>query len=55
MDVFCKDARDIGKTKLVTMDIDTGNNAEICQRPYNLPLKHASWVQKELELLEKLK
>ena len=52
-DIFSKDASDIGKTKLVTMDIDTGDNSPICQRPYNLPLKHASWVQKELELLEK--
>ena len=23
------------------------------QKPYTLPLKHATWVQKELEILEK--
>ena len=25
----------------------------MCQRPYDLPLKHAEWVKKELETLEK--
>ena len=34
------------------MDIDTGNSPPICQRPYNLPLKHAEWVKKELHILE---
>ena len=49
-DVFSKDSTDIGKTPLITMDIDTGDSPPICQKPYNLPLK---WVQKELETLEK--
>ena len=35
------------------MDIDTGDSLPISQRPYNLPLKHADWVQKELDTLEK--
>ena len=35
------------------MDIDTGDSPPICQKPYNLPLKHREWVQKELETLEK--
>ena len=35
------------------MEIDTGDNLPITQRPYTLPLKHATWVQKELEILEK--
>ena len=52
-DVFSKDSTDIGKTPLITMDIDTGDNPPICQKPYNLPLKHREWVQKELETLEK--
>ena len=52
-DIFTKDASDIGKTKLVTMDIDAGDNSLIYQRPYNVPFKHASWVQRALELLEK--
>ena len=35
------------------MEIDTGDSPPVCQRPYNLPLKHADWVKKELETLEK--
>ena len=34
------------------MDIDTGENPPVCQRPYMLPLKHAEWVKKELNILE---
>ena len=52
-DVFSKDSTDIGKTPLITMGIDTGDSPPICQKPYNLPLKHREWVQKELETLEK--
>ena len=39
-DIFSKSSSDIGKTPLITMDIDTGNSPPVCQRPYNLPLKH---------------
>ena len=46
--VFSKDSTDIGKTPLITMDIDTGDSPPVCQRSYNLPLKHREWVQKEL-------
>ena len=52
-DIFSKDSTDIGKTPLITMDIDTGNSPPECQRPYNLPLKQREWVQKELETLER--
>ena len=38
---------------MITVDIDTGDSPPICQKPYNLPLKHREWVQKELETLEK--
>ena len=34
------------------MDIDTGENPPVCQRPYTLPLKYAEWVKKELNILE---
>ena len=34
------------------MEIDTGASPLITQKPYTLPLKHAAWVQKELEILE---
>ena len=52
-DIFSKDSTDIGKTPLIIMDIDTGDSPPVCQKPYNLPLKHREWVQKELETLEK--
>ena len=52
-DVFSKSSEDIGNTPLITMDINTGENPPICQKPYNLALKHVEWVQKELEILEK--
>ena len=52
-DIFSVDSGDIGKTSLIEMEIDTGNSPPITQKPYTLPLKHAVWVQKELEILEK--
>ena len=52
-DIFSKDSSDIGKTPLITMEIGTGDSPPVCQRPYNLPLKHIDWVQKELNTLEK--
>ena len=47
-DIFSRNSTDIGKTPLITMDIDTGDSPPVYQRPYNLPLKHREWVQKEL-------
>ena len=35
------------------METETGDSLPICQRPYNLPLKHVDWVQKELDTLER--
>ena len=52
-DIFLVDSSDIGKTPLVEMEIDTGDSLPITQKPYTLPLNHAKWVQKELEILEK--
>ena len=52
-DIFLVDLGDVGKTPLVEMEIDTGDSPPITQKPYTLPLKHAEWVQKELEILEK--
>ena len=52
-DIFSKDSSEIGKTPLITMEIETGDSPPVCQRPYNLPLKHIDWVQKELDTLEK--
>ena len=52
-DIFSIDSSDIGKTPLLEMEIDTGDSPPITQKSYTLPLKHATWVQKELEILEK--
>ena len=41
-DVFSKDSTDIGKTPLITMDINTGDSLPICQKAYNLPLSIGS-------------
>ena len=30
-----------------------GDSPPNTQKPYTLPLKHAAWVQKELEILKK--
>ena len=51
-DVFSENSGDICRTSLMKMDIDTGENPPVCQRPYTLPLKHAEWAKKELNILE---
>ena len=38
-DIFSKDSSDIGKTPLITMEIETVDSPLVCERPYNLPLK----------------
>ena len=52
-DIFSTDSCDIGKTPLLEVEIDTGDSLPITQKPYTLPLKHTTWVQRELEILEK--
>ena len=51
-EVFSKNNEDIGRTKLVKIDIDTGDSPPVSSRPYTLPLKHYEWVQREIESLE---
>ena len=60
-EVFSKNSEDIGRTNLITMDIDTGDHPPSpidtgdhppCQKPYTLALKHYEWVQKEVDQLE---
>ena len=51
--VFSKGNEDIGRTQLVTMDIDTGDSPLLSSRPYTLALKHHRWVQEEIETLER--
>ena len=52
-EAFSKNNEDIGRTKLVKMDIDTGDSPLVSSRPYTLPLKHYAWVQREIESLER--
>ena len=51
---FSKNNEDISTTKLVQMDIDTGDSPPVSSRPYTLPLKHYEWVQREKESLERV-
>ena len=52
-DIFSVVSSDIGKTPLIEVEINTGDSPPTTQKPYTLPLKHAVWVQKELEILKK--
>ena len=52
-DIFSTDSSNIGKTPLIEVEINTGDSLPITQKPYTLPLKHATWVQRELEILDK--
>ena len=53
MEKLSKNNEDIGRTKLVKMDIATGDSPPVSSRPYTLPLKHYEWVQREIESLER--
>ena len=52
-EVFSTHNEDIGRTRLVKMDIDTRDSPPMSSRPYTLPLKHYEWVQREIESLER--
>ena len=52
-EAFSKNNKDIRKTTLIEMEIDTGDSLPVAQNPYTLPLKHHEWVRKEIETLEK--
>ena len=51
-EAFSKNNEDINRTKLVKMDIATGDSPPVSSRPYTLHLKHYEWVQREIESLE---
>ena len=51
----CMKNEDIGRTKLVKMDIDTGDSSPVsCSRPYTLPLKHYDGYRGKSNLLNAL-
>ena len=43
-EAFSKNNKDIGRTTLIEMEIDTGDSLPVAQNPYTLPLKHRKWV-----------
>ena len=49
-EAFSKNNEDIGRTKLVKIDIDTGDSPPVSLRQYTLPLKH---YEREIESLER--
>ena len=51
-EAFSKSNENIGRTKLVKMNIDMGDSPPVSSRPYTLPLKHYEWVQREIKSLE---
>ena len=50
--IFSRGKEDIGRTQLITMDIDMGDSPPVSSRPYTLALKHHQWVQDEIETLK---
>ena len=52
-EAFSKNNKDLGRTTLIEMKIDTRDSLPVAQNPYTLPLKHHEWVHKEIETLEK--
>ena len=52
-EAFSKNNKDIGRTQLIEMEIDTGDSLPGVQSPYTLPLKHYDCVRQEIETLEK--
>ena len=43
-EAFSKNNKDIGRTTLIEMEIDTGDSLPVAQNPYTLPLRHHEWV-----------
>ena len=43
-EAFSKNNKDIGRTQVIEMEIDTGDSLQVAQLPYTLPLKHYDWV-----------
>ena len=52
-EAFSKNNKNIGRTQLIEMEIDTGDSLPVAQSPYTLPLKHYDRVHQEIETLEK--
>ena len=49
-DIFTQHQGDIGHTKLIAMDMESGDHPIISHKSCMLPLKHNQWVKEELEM-----
>ena len=52
-EALSKNNKDIGRTTLIEMEIDTGDSLPVTQNPYTLSLKHHKWLQKKIEATRK--
>ena len=51
-DIFSTNHLDVGHTRLIEVDIDTGDSPPIAQAPYHVTLHHVDWLREELTKLE---
>ncbi len=51
-DIFSTNHLDVGHTRLIEVDIDTGDSPPIAQAPYCVTLCHVDWLRDELTKLE---
>ncbi len=50
--IFSTNHLDVGHTRLIEVDIDTGDSPPIAQAPYHVALRHVDWLREELTKLE---
>ena len=53
-DIFSTNHLDVGHTRLIEVDIDTGDSPPIAQAPYCVALRHVDWLRDELTKLEEV-
>ncbi len=51
-DIFSTNHLNVGHTRLIEVDIDTGDSPPIAQAPYHVALRHVDWLREELTKLE---
>ncbi len=51
-DIFSTNHLDVGHTRLIEVDIDTGDSPPIAQAPYRVALRHVDWLRDKLTKLE---
>ncbi len=53
-DIFSTNHLDVRHTRLIEVDIDTGDSPPIAQAPYRVALRHIDWLRDELTKLEEV-